>query len=294
MSMAYDLRLSLTHSYESPADNGRHILRVKPKSITGQQHVTACLLDVLPEPEERFDGTDFFGNATTTVVHVERHDKMEIRMSARVELSPPPYVQGAFSDFEDLEDSLRRSRDLSSGSPLHFLGPSPRLSPDSEIAAFAASLFRPGDGVFTNVVRIGEALHDLMAFDATATTVDTDPVDAFRHRRGVCQDYSHIMILALRSLGIPAGYVSGFLRTVPPPGGLRLEGADAMHAWVQAWCGPVGGWMQYDPTNACLPVTDHIVVGLGRDYADVSPIIGHLRASGELTSAQAVDVIELA
>ena len=126
-------------------------------------------------------------------------------------------------------------------------------------------------------MRLGEALHGVMTFDATATTVDTNPVDAFKLRRGVCQDYSHIMILALRSLGIPAGYVSGYLRTIPPKGAPRLEGADAMHAWVKAWCGAVVG-------------TDHIVVGYGRDYADVSPDIGHLRSAGNQTTAQSVDV----
>lgn len=293
MSTAYDIRLLLTHSYASPAGNGRHLLRVLPKRVPGRQHVTAHLLEVSPAPTEREDDIDFFGNVATMVVHVDQHERMEIRMSARVELTAPLGAQDSFFDFGNLNESLETSRDLSSDSPLHFLGPSPRLTPVSEIAAFAADLFRPDISITDNIARLGTALNASMTFDPKATTVETDPVDAFRNRRGVCQDYTHIMIIALRSLGIPAGYVSGFLRTTPPPGGSRLEGADAMHAWVRAWCGPTAGWLEYDPTNACIPANDHIVVGIGRDYADVSPIIGHLRASGELQSDQAVDVVDL-
>ncbi|WP_245781031.1 transglutaminase-like domain-containing protein [Litoreibacter janthinus] len=180
--------------------------------------------------------------------------------------------------------------DLSPTSPLHFLGPSPRLPPNNAIRDFALDLYEPNASVVENVIRIGKALHDAMTFDATATTVDTVASDAFRLRRGVCQDFTHIMILALQSLGIPAGYVSGYLRTLPPPGGVKLEGADAMHAWVRAWCGPEQGWIEYDPTNATLVGTDHVVAGYGRDYSDVSPVRGHLRSSGGQKNSQAVDV----
>jgi transglutaminase-like putative cysteine protease len=129
-----------------------------------------------------------------------------------------------------------------------------------------------------------------MRFDAAATTVETPATEAFAARHGVCQDFTHIMIIALRSLGIPAGYVSGYLRTLPPPGQERLEGADAMHAWVSAWCGPGVGWVEYDPTNAVFAGTDHIVVAYGRDYADVAPVRGAMRTAGGQTSSQSVDV----
>ena len=294
MTTSFDLRLVLTHSYASPAGNGRHVLRVVPKMIPGRQHVTAHLLEISPEPLEREESVDFFGNWATTIVHVEQHDRMEIRMSARVDVSSPTGAQDTYLDFGDLSESLENNRDLGKDSPLHFLGPSPRLSPNSEIASFAADHVRPDQNNAANMVRLGEAINALMTFDPRATTVETSPVDAFRNRRGVCQDFTHIMIIALRSLGIPAGYVSGYLRTTPPPGGVRLEGADAMHAWVRVWCGPSAGWIEYDPTNACLTTDDHIVVSYGRDYADVSPIIGNLRASGGLTSSQAVDVVDLA
>ena len=129
-----------------------------------------------------------------------------------------------------------------------------------------------------------------MTFDNTATEVDTMPAEAFAMKRGVCQDFAHIMILGLQALGIPAAYVSGYLRTLPPEGGVKLEGVDAMHAWVRAWCGVSQGWIEYDPTNATLIGSDHIVVGYGRDYTDMAPIKGQLRSSGGQVGSQAVDV----
>ena len=138
---------------------------------------------------------------------------------------------------------------------------------------------------------VGLALHRDMRFDPDATTVDTPPAEAFARRHGVCQDFAQVMIACLRGVGIPAGYVSGFLRTNPPPGQPRLEGADAMHAWVRAWCGWQAGWVEFDPTNAIPAGTDHIVVARGRDYGDVAPVKGILRIAGEQTSEHAVDVV---
>jgi transglutaminase-like putative cysteine protease len=119
------------------------------------------------------------------------------------------------------------------------------------------------------------------AYEIGATTVETTPAMSFRLRRGVCQDFAHVMISGLRGLGLPAAYVSGYLRTVPKPGEPRLEGADAMHAWVMVWCGEAAGWCGLDPTNAVLAGDDHVVLAIGRDYADVAPIDGIVFASGE-------------
>ena len=130
-----------------------------------------------------------------------------------------------------------------------------------------------------------------MKFDPDATTVDTPPAEAFARRHGVCQDFAQVMIACLRGIGIPAGYVSGFLRTNPPPGKPRLEGADAMHAWVRAWCGWQTGWVEFDPTNAIPAGTDHIVAARGRDYGDVAPVKGILRIAGDQTTEHAVDVL---
>ena len=140
---------------------------------------------------------------------------------------------------------------------------------------------------------LGRRLRNDFAYDPDATEVDTPLAKAFDMRAGVCQDFSHIMIAGLRGLGIPAGYVSGFLRTIPPPGKTRLEGADATHAWVRAWCGGQLGWREFDPTNGIFAGNDHITIGYGRDYADIPPIAGVLKTSGAQEAKQAVDVVPL-
>lgn len=291
--MIYDIRLNITHSYAQPAGNSRHLLRVLPQTVPGRQQLSSHLIDVSPMPDNRTDRTDFFGTALTTITHSDPHLKMTIQMACRVTMSPPqPWKDTALS-LPQLQDQVRTCRDLSPAAPVHFLGPSYRLAPNDSIATFACDMAQPGDTVAQITIRLGKALHDAMTFDATATTVDTPAAQAFAQRRGVCQDFTHIMIIALQSLGIPAAYVSGYLRTLPPPGKPRLEGVDAMHAWVRAWCGPAMGWIEYDPTNATLISTDHIVVGYGRDYADVSPILGHLRLAGAPTSKQTVDVAQV-
>lgn len=286
----YSIRLTIAHYYDQPAANSRHLVRVLPLTLENRQNLTTRLLEIFPEPDSCSDAIDFFGNKTTYCVHRDQHTEMTIRMSCNVEILPPQHWRDRSLSVADLRRTCETLSDLGPASPLHFLGAAPRLPPNGAIRDFAHDLFCPSDSTAANVVRIGKALHDAMTFDATATTVDTDAADAFHLRRGVCQDFSHIMIIGLQSLGIPAGYVSGYLRTLPPPGGVKLEGADAMHAWVRAWGGPDHGWIEYDPTNATLVGTDHIVAGFGRDYADVSPVRGHLRSSGGQKNTQAVDV----
>ena len=288
--MRYDIRLTISHRYAQAAGNGRHVLRVLPREIANRQHLTAHLIDIFPAPDNRHDSVDFFGNAVSSVTHTDPHKKMVIRMSARVDVMAPAGHRPGGIGLGQLALGLSRSRDLGPASPLHFLGPAPRLLPNAEIARFAREHCDLSAPVADIMCQLGLALHGAMTFDATATDVDTDAAEAFSKRRGVCQDLSHIMIIALQSLGIPSGYVSGFLRTLPPPGGVKLEGVDAMHAWVRAWCGPEQGWVEYDPTNATLVGADHIVVAFGRDYSDVSPVIGRLRSSGAQVNSQAVDM----
>ena len=127
-------------------------------------------------------------------------------------------------------------------------------------------------------------------YDTKATQVATPLDQAFTRKSGVCQDFAHIMIAGLRGLGLPAAYVSGYLRTIPAPGQTRLEGADSTHAWVSLWCGPEFGWLDLDPTNAMMVEDDHIVIAIGRDYADVSPVDGVLLGAGKQKLDVSVDV----
>ena len=292
--MLYDIKLALKYKYKPAALGGRHILRLMPADIAGEQRLVAGFLEISPRADERVDSVDFFGTQTTFSACGGPHPALNFTLSARVnrlaiipsfDMSPP---------LRSLNDDIQHYKAIDARSPHHFLGVSPLVAVNADIAAYARDVVSAQMSSQEAVSAISLALHRDMKFDPDATEVDTPMQEAFENRHGVCQDFSHIMICCLRSLGIPSGYVSGFLRTVPPPGKPRLEGADAMHAWVQAWCGFEAGWVEFDPTNATLVGQDHIVIGRGRDYSDVAPIKGIFRAAGSQDTSQAVDVIPLA
>ncbi|MDO9415210.1 transglutaminase family protein [Pararhizobium sp.] len=289
--MLYDINLQITYSYEAPVTGGRHAVRVLPVSLPRRQRLVAGSVSCLPHPDERTENVDFFGNPSTSILFRTTHEKFVVRMQARVQVEPSSITADFSPNLVALPAEIASFWSLDANSPHHFLGPSPRLPEDSAIAAYARAIAAPHMTVCQIATALCSHIHRDFTYDPKATTVDTTPKEAFRLKRGVCQDFSHVMIVSLRSLGIPAGYVSGFLRTIPPPGKERLEGADAMHAWVRIWCGNVAGWIELDPTNDIPAGVDHIVVGHGRDYADVAPIIGILKSYGSHKTEQAVDVI---
>jgi len=290
MAMLYDIKMTMDYAFQAPAAGARQILRAMPMVIAGRQRLIAGSIDIDPKPATRADREDFFGNRLTEMAFNEPHSSVVIALKARVEVTGGAAPGSASVDLPTLVRMIEAETDLTARSPLHFLSASRYARPDAAIAQWARSRLRPGQQCGDIVAEFGLALHREMRFDADATTVDTPAAEAFAARHGVCQDFTHIMIIALRSLGIPSGYVSGYLRTLPPPGQERLEGADAMHAWVSAWCGPGVGWVEYDPTNATFAGTDHIVAGYGRDYSDVAPVRGAMRTAGGQTSNQSVDV----
>lgn len=289
--MLYDVSLRISQRYDRPAVAGRHLLRLTPASLGDEQQRIAASLDITPPPRERVERTDFFGGLAVEAAFDEPHDGIEFSLRARVrrqssapglDLSPPA---------GELSREIRAQRSLSPLAPHHFLHDSPRAPLVDTVTAFARAAIAPGMSTLEAVVAVGLAVRQGMTYDADSTTVETPMEQAFANRRGVCQDLSHVMISGLRGLGVPAGYVSGYLRTLPPPGQPKMQGADAMHAWVRAWCGIETGWVDYDPTNAVLVCDDHIVVARGRDYSDVAPVKGVLRTAGEQSSDHAVDVV---
>jgi transglutaminase-like putative cysteine protease len=291
--MLYDLSLHMGYLYDVPASGARHILRLLPLSLPDRQRLIAGSLKISPQPEEQASFFDFFQHPTTSILLRSAHEKLDIRMQARVQVESQPVAADFSPMLTKLPEEIADYWSLDATSPHHFLGTSPRLPETPEISDYA----RQWASTDLTVMQIANAVcaqvHKDFDYDAKATTVDTTPKEAFRLKRGVCQDFVHVMIIALRSLGIPAGYVSGFLRTIPPPGKARLEGADAMHAWVRIWCGEMAGWIELDPTNNIPAGTDHIVVAYGRDYSDVAPVIGILKSYGNHKTIQAVDVIPL-
>lgn len=289
--MLYDLSLHIGYLYEVPAFGAHHILRLLPLSLPDRQRLVAGTVTVDPKPDETANFTDFFRHPATYVTYRSSHEKLDIRMQARVSVQPQALTADFSPILSRMPEELADCWSLGPDSPHHFLGASPRLGAEPLIADYARSGLRSGHTVRQIAELICARIHADFKYDPDATTVDTLPIESFSLKRGVCQDFAHVMIIALRSLGIPAGYVSGFLRTIPPPGKERLEGADAMHAWVRVWCGETAGWIELDPTNNIAVSSDHIVTSYGRDYSDVAPVIGVLKSYGSHKTAQAIDVI---
>ncbi|MCC0028496.1 MAG: transglutaminase family protein [Zhengella sp.] len=291
--MLYDIKLTIGYQYETAANGGRHLLRMVPRTIDGVQRVVLSNLDCEPTPAERIDRTDFFGNATIALRFDDPMEMENFHMRARVERFPATVKADNSPVLSQLKDELHELNSVAHDSPHHFLASSTLVKPDTAVTEWALAFCEDTASVRSTAWRICSGLHEWMKFDPGATFVDTPLAEAFKARHGVCQDFTHIMIAALRALGIPAGYISGFLRTIPPEGTERLEGADAMHAWVRVWCGLQIGWVEFDPTNNMEAGEDHVIVAYGRDYFDVAPVIGNFRLSGSQRSSQSVDMIPL-
>ena len=291
--MRYAIRLNVDYDFGAPSAHARSVAHLLPRDIAAQQRVLARLLVIDPRPDARRDITDFFGNTRSLLYFHASIDRIALTLNAEVERASTDRRLDLSPDPADLRQDIAAHLSLGPDAPHHYLGASARVPEDPAITAFARDCARQGMTVLQIAECLGAALHAEMRFDPEATDVHTPATEAFANRHGVCQDFSHIMIAGLRGLGIPAGYVSGFLRTTPPPGQPRLEGADAMHAWVTLFCGAQLGWVEYDPTNGCLVERDHIVVAFGRDYSDVAPVKGVLHTSGSQTSKHSVDVVPL-
>lgn len=291
--MLYDLRLDLHYDYEGYVHGDRHLVRVAPASLPGKQRVIASSISFEPIPDTESSFVDFFGNHVTTISYDGYHNRLDVTLSARVGVDAAAPGSGPDANFEEMRHELQALWLLDGASPHHYLSASPRIALSAPITAYARQSLERTTSVRAAAMDLCLSIHRDFAYDSDSTNVDTAPLEAFTLKKGVCQDFAHVMIAGLRGVGIPAGYVSGFLRTIPPKGQPRLEGADAMHAWARVWCGRETGWVEFDPTNAMLAGTDHITIGYGRDYADISPIVGVLRTSGRHETKQSVDVVQV-
>ncbi|MGO8925139.1 MAG: transglutaminase family protein [Xanthobacteraceae bacterium] len=279
--MIYDVRQTTICSYASPVAHARHVLRLTPVHRHAQR-VQVAALQIVPEPRHRREGQDFFGNRLTWIEIEEPHETLSVKLVARVAVDaldePLPLTTPAW---EAVREEAFAASGIGPLSPTHFLYPSRLVSLDPEIRDYTRNSFPPGRPVLDAAIELNDRFKSDIAYEIGATTVTTTPPMSFALRRGVCQDFAHIMISGLRGIGLPAGYVSGYLRTLPRPDATRLQGVDAMHAWVLLWCGSATGWMGLDPTNAVFASEEHVMLAIGRDYTDVAPIDGVIVGSGE-------------
>ena len=273
-AVLYKVRHRTRFRYAFPVSFARCNLRLMPVEWAGQ---TLEDYDLELSPAARVTGTKpigYLGHVTRMVMErPSRELSIESRFRIRVD-RPTPAPRKDDPTIGEIAAMTRSTLDMSVESPANYIYPSLSIPLTPEITAWCSEHLDARRGVIEAGLALATRIHDRFTYDGSATTVDTSPAEAFEKRHGVCQDFAQIMIAGLRGAGLPAGYVSGYLRTVPPPGKPRLVGADATHAWVVIWCGPDRGWIGFDPTNACLVGSDHIITAMGRDYADVAPIDG--------------------
>ena len=291
--MIYDIRHVTRFDYGGQVKFARCNLRLKPIDWPGQR---LEFYDLTVEPAGRLaPGRAEAGLANVTRLVVDSPVRsLTIESHARVlvdRLIPIPAADDP--TLAEVAALARDSRDLSPAGPANYLFPSPLIPLDAAIADWCAVDLDPKRGALEAGIALAQRIQRDFTFDATATLVDTPPHDAFMQRKGVCQDFAQIMITGLRAAGLPAAYASGYIRTIPPPGEARLVGADATHAWVLLWCGPDHGWVGLDPTNAIWMAGDHIVMAVGRDYAEIAPVDGVVLGSGAQAMSVSVDVAPL-
>lgn len=278
--MIYDISHVTTYSYEAPVASARCALRLLPRRDAGQS-VLSDRIEVTPSARGLRERADFYDNRVVEAQIDAPHVKLRIAMHSRVrvERARPP-AAGLTPTWESARREAIAASSLASDSPVHWLYPS-RLAPLYEPATdYARASFAPGRPILEGAAELMRRIKADFSYDPSATSVSMPLEQAFEKRSGVCQDFTHIMIAGLRGLGLPAAYVSGYIRTIPAPGAAPLEGADASHAWISLWCGRDFGWLDLDPTNAMLVENEHIVIAVGRDYADVSPIDGVILSAG--------------
>jgi transglutaminase-like putative cysteine protease len=292
--MRYSVRHTTTLKYAAAVSMAQFNVRLRPAEWNGQT-VSDYRLTLDPNPAQVFTGPGGYHVNEARFALREPTRRVQVESRFTVEVEPLPFFveDAAGPGLAELRERAMKKPDLSSLAPASYIFASPIAQPEPTIAAWAGSFLDEAMPVMEAGRALMSAIYEQFTYDPDATESDTPPIEAFNRRHGVCQDFSHVMVIAARAHGIPAGYVSGYLRTLPPPGKPRLVGADAMHAWVNLWCGEELGWVGFDPTNDKLADTDHIFLGMGRDYSDVAPLDGTFRGAGGQSMAFSVDVAPL-
>jgi transglutaminase-like putative cysteine protease len=287
----YDIRHVTTYSYESPVSFARCSLRLEPRSGDGQQLISHTV-EIRPKPAERTIRRDFFGTHTESVLIETAHRTLRIDSRSRVSVARQALGRTAPSpSWESVRDVAFEAASLGPASPVGYVFASSLVPVLGPVTAYAGLSFAPGQGIVVGAVDLMHRIRREFKYDPKATVISTPLKEVFEKRHGVCQDFAHVMIAGLRGLGLPAAYVSGYLRTYPPAGQPRLQGADATHAWVSVWCGDEIGWIGLDPTNDLVVENDHIILAIGRDFSDVSPVDGIIVGSRKQKLGVAVDVV---
>jgi transglutaminase-like putative cysteine protease len=288
----YALTHRTTYRYGTDVAVSHHLARLHPRALPWQQ-VDDFQLQVEPAPATSVERVDYYGNPTSFFSIGSPHEKLIVTARSRVRVAAPALPIAAQTPPWETVRKRCASDVLTPDSAVgEFRFDSPHIARKPAFADYAAPSFPRERPLLEAVSDFTARIFREFRFDPRATTVATPLDDVLRHRHGVCQDFAHLAIAGLRSLGLPARYVSGYLETQPPPGKARLVGADASHAWFSVWC-PGHGWIDADPTNNLLPGDRHITVALGRDFSDVSPLRGVVVGGRNHSLGVSVDVAPL-
>ena len=287
--MNYEISHRTVYRYSAPVSHSAHLLHLKPRAHPRQTVIRHNLL-IDPAPSPQSDFIDDFGNPATIITVEQEHTMLVIHSQAQVEVEfPPAFDAGHPASWNDVAAQLRANLGAETFEAVLFSCPSRYIRPSRDLYKFARPSFPDGRPLLEAVADLTARIYNGFTYCAGSTDAATPVEEVLRTKRGVCQDFAHIEIACLRTLGLAARYVSGYLLTRPPEGQPKLIGADASHAWISVWA-PETGWVDFDPTNNVMPKDEHIAVAFGRDFQDVSPVSGVLLGGGEHEVEVAVDV----
>jgi len=287
--MIYDVSHRTTFEYAHSVSVSHQVLHLAPRPHA-RQRVTRESVVVDPTPIVRDERTDYFGNPVTYLTIQEPHQRLSVSSQFRVEVLAAPGPGFDLSpSWERAATVLQMPEGAEAIAASQFVFASPYVTWSGEVREYAIESFSAGTPLLSGVRALTARIFDELEYEGNVTDVWTPVQQVLAERRGVCQDFAHLEIACLRSLGLAARYVSGYLRTHPPEGKEKLVGADASHAWIAVWC-PHTGWIEFDPTNDVVPDNEHITVSWGRDYGDVSPINGFIVGGGDHVVSVGVDV----
>lgn len=280
-SVRYRVVHQTRYAYQRLVTLSQQYLHLSPRSFQYQQTESDHVW-VTPTEEDGANGMDYFGNGVRHITITTPHKMLLVHAESTVRLAPR-YALGQIKGtlpWESLRDMMQHLGNPATQEACRYSYASPHVDLSAELQSYARASYTAGKPLLDAALDLTQRIFRDFEFDASATDISTPLDQVLKGRRGVCQDFSHLMIGCLRSIGLPARYVSGYILTHPPAGQPRMIGADASHAWVSVFC-PSLGWVDFDPTNSCLVQQEHITLGWGRDFSDVTPLRGVVLGGGE-------------
>lgn len=283
-----------SYTYQESVSLCHNIVRLTPRS-TNKQFCKTSVMTIHPQPDVLIEYEDFFGNKLVYFTIEKEHKKLSVHVSSEVEKLSPVNIRQAEHNAIAWEEVCRLTNTITPEltDVKQFITATPMTMADDAITTYASLSFPVGRSLFEASKNLMTRIYVDFKFQSGFTTIATPLSVVMQERKGVCQDFAHLAIACLRSLGLPARYVSGYIETIPPPGVKKLTGVDASHAWFSVYI-PNSGWMDFDPTNNMIPADQHITIGWGRDYADITPLRGVIMSSGRHELHVSVDVKRMA